>query len=66
MRVSYIQRISRYLDVVASLVLTYDNDDFDINNDININDDFDINNDININDDINIDDDFDIDDNINL
>ena len=54
MSVSYIQRISRFLDAIASLVLTYDDDDFDINNNININDDLDI------------DDDFDIEDNINL
>ena len=40
--VSYIQRISRFLDAIASLVLTYDDDDFDINNNININDDLDI------------------------
>ena len=32
--VSYIQRISRFLDAIASLVLTYDDDDFDINNNI--------------------------------
>ena len=53
--VSYIQRISRFLDAIASLVLTYD-DDLDINDNININEYLDI------------DDDFDIDieDNINL
>ena len=54
MSVSYIQRISRFLDAIASLVSTYDDDDLDINNDININDDLDI------------DDDFEIEDNINL
>ena len=52
----YIQRISRFLDAIASLVLTYDDDDLDINDNININEYLDI------------DDDFDIDieDNINL
>ena len=56
MSFSYIQSISRFLDAIASLVLTYDDDDLDINNNINIKDDLDI------------DDDFDIyiEDNINL
>ena len=47
-------RISRFLDAIASLVLTYDNDDFDINNDVNINDDLDIDDDFDIEDDINL------------
>ena len=52
--VSYIQRISRFLDAIASLVLTYDDDDLDINNNININEDLDIDDDFDIEDDINL------------
>ena len=48
MSVSYIQRISRFLDAIASLVLTYDDDDLDINNNIIINEDLDIDDDFDI------------------
>ena len=53
--IAYLQRISRFLDAIASLVLTYD-DDLDINDNININEYLDIDDDF----------DKDIEDNINL
>ena len=49
-----IQRISRFLGAIASLALTYDDYDFDINDNININDDLYINDDFDIEDDINL------------
>ena len=48
MSFSYIQSISRFLDAIASLVLTYDDDDLDINNNIIINEDLDIDDDFDI------------------
>ena len=38
-KIAYLQRISRFLDAIASLVLKYDDDDdFDSNDNINVND----------------------------
>ena len=50
---SYFQRISRSLDVIASPVLTYYDDDFEINNDFDLNDNINVNGDLDIDDNIN-------------